>query len=24
VCACNPRKLLHYPADWYAVWHLQS
>jgi ferritin-like protein len=19
VCACNPRKLPHYPADWYDV-----
>jgi len=19
VCACNPRKLSHYPADWYDV-----
>ena len=22
VCACNPRKLKHYPSDWYV--HLQS
>ena len=19
VCACNPRKLPHYPSDWYAL-----
>lgn len=19
VCACNPRKIPHYPADWYEV-----
>ena len=19
VCACNPRKIPHYPADWYVV-----